>query len=70
VANEVLIYGKEGCPYTAAAIRDHQRRGVAHRYIDVLKDPAELQRMVELSGGRRVPVIVEQGRVTVGFHGT
>jgi len=26
--------------------------------------------MVELSGGRRVPVIVDRGKVTVGFGGT
>jgi len=26
--------------------------------------------MVRLSGGREVPVIVEEGRVTVGFGGT
>jgi len=26
--------------------------------------------MVRLSGGRRVPVIVESGKVTIGFGGT
>jgi len=26
--------------------------------------------MIELSGGRQVPVIVESGKVTVGFGGT
>jgi len=26
--------------------------------------------MVDLSGGRRVPVIVESGKVTIGFGGT
>ena len=26
--------------------------------------------MIELSDGRRVPVILEKGRVTVGFGGT
>jgi len=26
--------------------------------------------MIDLSGGRRVPVIVESGRVTIGFGGT
>jgi len=26
--------------------------------------------MVELSGSRRVPVIVDRGKVTVGFGGT
>jgi hypothetical protein len=37
----------------------------------VKKKPAELQRMLGLSGGRRVvPVIVEGTKVTIGFGGT
>jgi len=39
-------------------------------YVDVLRDAKELDRMVRLSGGRRVPVIVESGKVTIGFGGT
>ena len=35
------------------------------------KNPAELQRMLEFSKGRRaVPVIVDEGTVTIGFGGT
>jgi hypothetical protein len=33
-------------------------------------DKDELSRMIRLSGGREVPVIVENGKVTVGFGGT
>jgi hypothetical protein len=33
--------------------------------------PAELEGMLSHSGGRRdVPVIVEEGRVTIGFGGS
>ena len=40
-------------------------------YRNVKKDPAELSRMLEFSGGRRdVPVIVDGDRVTIGFGGT
>jgi glutaredoxin len=71
MADDVVIYGKDGCPYTAAAIEDYQRRQVAVRYVDVKKDAAELATMLALSGGRRqVPVIVDGGRVVVGFGGT
>jgi glutaredoxin 3 len=39
--------------------------------VNVKKNAAELQRMLEYSKGqRRVPVIVEDGKVTVGFGGT
>jgi len=36
----------------------------------VKSDQKELDRMVRLSGERRVPVIVERGKVTIGFGGT
>jgi len=36
----------------------------------VKHDKKELDRMIELSGGRQVPVILENGTVTVGFGGT
>jgi hypothetical protein len=40
-------------------------------YFDVKKDAAAMKRFLALSGGdRRVPLIVEGGRVTVGFGGT
>ena len=40
-------------------------------YRNVKKSPADLQEMLGLSGGRRqVPVVVEDGKVTVGFGGT
>jgi glutaredoxin 3 len=39
--------------------------------MNVKKNPADLQRMLEYSKGtRRVPVIVDDGKVTVGFGGT
>ena len=67
----VVIYGKDGCPYTEAAIESYQQRGVRAEYIDVKKNPADLERMLTFSGGkRRVPVIVDAGKVTIGFGGT
>lgn len=40
-------------------------------FLDVKRDAAAMKRFLELSGGdRRVPLIVEGGRVTVGFDGT
>jgi len=40
-------------------------------YVDVQSDKAKLQEMLKLSGGsRKVPVIVEGGKVTVGYGGS
>jgi glutaredoxin 3 len=67
----VLIFGKDGCPYTQAA-RDHYLAdGVPFEYINVRKDPSSLDRMLEYSNGvRKVPVIVERNKVTIGFGGS
>jgi hypothetical protein len=36
----------------------------------VKKDAAAMQRFLELSGGeRRVPLIVDRGRVSIGYDG-
>ncbi len=47
------------------------KRGYEVVYQDVKKDPAAMDRFLELSAGeRRVPLILEDGRITVGFGGT
>ena len=67
----VLIFGKDHCPYTHAAIADCEHRGKTYEYIDVQRRAADLERMLVLSEGRRrVPVIVDGNRVTIGFGGT
>jgi glutaredoxin len=67
----VVIFGKDACPYTQAARDDYAKRGLVVHYINVKKDAAGLQRMLEYSKGRRlVPVIVDGGQVTIGFGGT
>ena len=67
----ILIFGKDTCPYTSAA-RDHYTKGaVAFEYVNVRKNPADMERMLALSQGRReVPVIVDGDTVTIGFGGT
>jgi len=40
------------------------------QYSDVTRDKTAMQRMLEYSKGRRdVPVIVEDGKVSIGFDG-
>lgn len=40
-------------------------------YIDVTKQKTDLEQMLRHSKGKReVPVIVEKGRVTIGFGGS
>jgi glutaredoxin len=67
----VQIFGKDTCPYTQAA-RDHYLSlAVPFEYFNVKKNPAELERMLKFSRGKReVPVIVEGNKVTIGYGGT
>ena len=66
----VLIFGKDSCPYTMAAREDYSSRGVPFEYVNVRKNPNRLPEMLQHSGGTRaVPVIVEDGVVTIGFDG-
>jgi glutaredoxin 3 len=66
----VTIYGKETCPFTRAAIDALTERGDKVVYIDVLKTPGMIDKMLSLSRGeRKIPVIVTDGNVTIGWQG-
>ncbi len=68
--DKVLIFGKDDCPYTSGAREDYTKRGVPFEYVNVKKSKDAMKRMLEFSGGRReVPVIVDGGKVTIGFGG-
>jgi glutaredoxin 3 len=68
---EVLIFGHDLCPYTSRAREDFSRRKIPFEYINVLQDDDRLQRMLKYSNGRRqIPVVVEAGKVTIGFGGS
>ena len=44
---------------------------MSFQYVNVKKNAADLQRMLDYSKGRRaVPVIVDGDQVTIGFGGT
>ncbi len=65
---EIIIYGKAGCPFTNKALSAF---GGKAKYIDVGSDVSKLQEMLNFSDGvRKVPVIVDGSKVTIGFGGT
>ena len=66
-----LIFGKDNCPYTIGAREDFESRRIPFEYVNVKRSAADLDRMLVYSKGqRRVPVIVEGEKVTIGFGGT
>ena len=71
MAENVTIYGQDLLAFTSGARADFSRRKVSFDYINVLEDEAGLKRMMQLTNGRRkIPVIVQDGKITVGFGGT
>lgn len=68
--SDIVIYTRPGCPYCAAAKADLQQRGLPYTEHNVQADATALRNMLKLNGGRRqVPTIIQDGRVTMGFHG-
>lgn len=65
----VKIYTKDGCPYCAKALKSLQDRGADFEEINLSKNSDRIDELVNLAGTRKVPVIVEDGTVTIGFSG-
>ena len=67
---KVTIFGKNSWPHTSAAREAYAKKKKAVEYVSVIDDPQALEKMLVLSKGqRKVPVIVEGQRVSVGFQG-
>ena len=50
---------------------DFGKRKVEVEYFNVYRDPEAMRAFLTLSGGdRRVPLIDEGGKITIGFGGT
>jgi len=65
---KVIIYGKKGWPYTEKA---RSAYGDNAKYFGVESDSKRLEEMLKYSGGlRKVPVIVEGGKATIGYGGS
>ena len=70
MADKILIYGKDTWPYTNAAREAFKKQGKKVEYYDVRHDADKLKDMLKHSDGtRKVPVIVDQDKVTIGFDG-
>lgn len=62
--NTVTIYGKSTCPHTQRALHAHEHA----TFHDIQLVPDKLDEMLSLNGGvRRIPTIIIDGEVSVGF---
>ena len=70
MSEKVVIFGKNTWPYTTEAREAFKKKGRNVEYHDVLSDKTQMESMLVYSkGGRKVPVIVDQGKVVIGYNG-
>lgn len=65
-----IIYTKSCCPYCEMAKKSFQKLNIDFYEINVSKYPDKIYELIMLAGVRKVPVIVDDGKVTVGFNGS
>ncbi|MBU7007895.1 glutaredoxin family protein [Phosphitispora fastidiosa] len=65
----VTIYTKDGCPHCQAAKEHFSRQNIDYTEINISEDKGKIDELVKVAGVRKVPVIVEGDKVTVGFNG-
>lgn len=71
MAKGITIYGKASWPFTQKAREAKEKEGFTVDYQDVITDSQAMAEMLKLTQGvRQVPVLVEEGRVKIGFGGT
>lgn len=70
MAPRATLYVKDGCAYCDAKRRELRDRGVAFVEVNVTTNPEVTAELLKLTkGARRVPVIVERGRIAVAPDG-
>jgi glutaredoxin len=65
----VTVYVADGCPHCARLLEDLRRRRVAHASVNLSQQPERAREVMELTWDRRLPVVVDHERFTIGFAG-
>ena len=65
----ILVYTADGCPHCEALCADFNRRGVVYREINLCREPQEMENLRNLSWERRLPVVADHERISIGFRG-
>ena len=65
----VVVYVVDGCPHCSELLADLRRRRVEHDVVNLSRSPERVAEVLRLAWERRVPVLVDHERVSVGFRG-
>jgi len=64
-----IVYIAEGCSHCARLLEDLRRRHVACVVVDLTREPGRVAEVAALTWERRVPVVVDHERCSIGFAG-
>lgn len=62
-----ILYVKRGCPYCKSAKDYLDQEKVAYEEVEVRSDPAQMQKLEEVSGQTKTPTMVWDGDVLANF---
>jgi len=65
----LTVYVADGCPHCQALLEDLQRRHVPFSVVNLTAEPGRVSELVTLTWERRLPVVVDHERWSVGFGG-
>ncbi|MGE5389627.1 MAG: Uxx-star family glutaredoxin-like (seleno)protein [Deltaproteobacteria bacterium] len=65
----LVIYTKTGCPYCEAAKKHFSAEETPFEEVNLSVHPERIPEIKQLTNSTKVPVIVDNGKVTVGFNG-
>ena len=68
-AVSTTVYVAAGCAHCARLLEDLRRRRVAFVAVDVLREPQRVAEVAALTWERRLPVVVDHERCSIGFAG-
>ena len=70
MASSRILYTHPDCTYSSALQSELDEAGTEYQAIDLALQPEAWADLEKLTDGERItPVLVEDGVVTVGFHG-
>ncbi len=65
----ITVYIADGCPHCVALVEDLRRRHVAFVLVNHTSEPHRIGELAALTWERRLPVLVDHERCSVGFNG-
>ena len=65
----VTVFVADGCVHCRRLLDDLSRRGVRHVAVNLSREPGRVRELEQLTRERRVPVVVDHERCSVGFAG-